>query len=541
MSFQTSAALWLAAFTLACSGGGTVVAPPPPPPSVVSVSISPGNVVLTGAGATSALSAQVVTTAGIVANPTVTWTSDNPGTATVVGSGAAATVTSVAPGTTTVRATSGGVTGTTAVLVQPAASLAIVASPLSVAQGTSGTTTAVVTRTSFTGPLAVTIDPLPTGITGAVSPGPITSGNIETHTLTLTVVSAMATGTYPVTVRASGSGVTAVSFTFNLVVINGAAPTTSFHGTWTGTGVQTSPNVTWSVLLTYAGGPIGSVVATVAYPSLTCGGTWTLRSQGADSLRVRETITFGGCVDADYTVRITPNGQLDFRGTAVAFPVAITGTLTRASAPTGPSLGAFATMWRGLRLPYNNTAEHNFDLGLVDGPVGSIVGSSAYPTLSCGGPLRLIRVTATEIDVVEQVTYGSCTSGDTLTISRNSTPASGMMVRWRRGNASPSTGATNVYSAALPQAPADPGIPTATVSTGQVVLSWTDRSNTEAGFIIERASGTGAFLPAGIVLENTGTFVDQGVTAGTRYTYRIRAMNARGFSLSASTVSATAQ
>ncbi|MBK8245899.1 MAG: hypothetical protein IPK85_00580 [Gemmatimonadetes bacterium] len=425
MKVRHRARVSVISLVLACSGGGTVVTPPPPPPSIVSVSISPGNVVLTGPGATSALSAQVVTTAGIVANPT-------PGIATVVGSGTAATVTSVAPGTTTVRATSGGVTGTTAVLVQPAASLAIVASPLSVAQGTSGTTTAVVTRTSFTGPLAVTIDPLPAGITAAVSPGPITSGNIETHTLTLTVVSAMTTGTYPVTVRASGSGVTAVSFTFNLVVINGAAPTTTFHGTWTGTGVQTSPNITWNVLLTYAGGPIGSVVATVAYPSLTCGGTWTLRSQGADSLRVRETITFGNCFDSDYTVRITPNGQLDFRGTAVAFPIAIAGTLTRASAPTGPSLGAFATMWRGLRLPYNNTAEHNFDLGLVDGPVGAIVGSSAYPSLSCGGPVRLTRVTATEIDVVEQVTYGSCTSGDTLTISRNSTPASGMMVRWRR-------------------------------------------------------------------------------------------------------------
>ena len=536
---RRSTRTFLATFLAACSGGPTTT--PPPPPSVVSVAVSPGNVVLTGPGATATLSAQVTTTGGIVSNPTVTWSSDNPAIAGVVGSGATAVVTSVAPGTTTIRATSGSVTGTTAVLVNAPASVTVAASPLSVAQGTSGNTTVAITRTNVVGTLSISIDPLPTGITGAVTASPILTPSAEAHTLTFTAVAAMPLGTYPVTVRVSGAGVTTASFTFSLTIIAGAAPTANFLGTWTGTGVQTSPNITWSVLLTYAGGPVGSVVATVAYPSLSCGGTWTLNALAADSLRVRETITFGGCIDSDYTVRILANGQLEFRGTAVAFPIAITGTLSRASATTGPSLGNFATMWRGLRLHYNNTADPAFDLGLVDGPVGATVGSIAYPSLACGGPLRLIRATAVEIDVVLQVTYGSCATGDTLTVTRNSTNSVGGVVRWRRGVAAPSVGALNVYSAALPQAPADAGNPTATVSPGQVALAWSDRSNTEAGFIVERAAASGPFLPVAALLAGTTAYQDTSVTAATLYSYRIRSINARGSGLSATTVSVTAQ
>lgn len=525
-----------ASLAFGCSGGGTTDVSPPPAP-VVSVAIFPGNVVLSGPGASSALTAQVATSAGIVSNPAVTWTSDNPGIATVVGSGGAATVTSVSAGTTTIRATSSGVTGTTAVLVHPPASLAVVASPLSVAQGATGSTNVVVTRTNYSGALSLTIDPLPTGISAAVTSSPIVTGTIEAHTVTFTVIAAVATGTYPVTVRAAGAGVAAVSFTFNLTVIAGAAATNTFHGTWTGSGVQSSPAVTWTVLLSYAGGPIGSVVATVAYPSLSCGGTWTLNSMNADSLRVRETITFGGCIDSDYTVRITPPGELDFNGTAVAYPVNISGRLTRASASSGPSLGSFAAMWRALRLPVGSTAEQTIDIGLVDGPVGAVVGSLAYPGLLCGGRLRLARVTATEIDVVEEMTYGSCPSGDTLTISRNGTPAAGMMLRWHRTGVA---GAANLYSSALPSAPVEPGSPSTAVAPGQVTVAWTDRSNTEAGFVVERSEGAAAFTVIGVVGAGVAGYVDSTVASARTYNYRIRALNARGWALS-STVTATTQ
>ena len=140
-----------------------------------------------------------------------------------------------------------------------------------------------------------------------------------------------------------------------------------------------------------------------------------------------------------------------------------------------------------------------------------------------------------------QVTYGSCATGDTLTVTRNSTNSVGGVVRWRRGVAAPSVGALNVYSAALPQAPADAGNPTATVSPGQVALAWSDRSNTEAGFIVERAAASGPFLPVAALLAGTTAYQDTSVTAATLYSYRIRSINARGSGLSATTVSVTAQ
>jgi hypothetical protein len=60
------------------------------------------------------------------------------------------------------------------------------------------------------------------------------------------------------------------------------------RGEWSGTGYQTDTNNTWAMRLTAKGRAY-----TVDYPSLECGGRWTLLSLNARRAVFRETITRG--------------------------------------------------------------------------------------------------------------------------------------------------------------------------------------------------------------------------------------------------------
>lgn len=80
-----------------------------------------------------------------------------------------------------------------------------------------------------------------------------------------------------------------------------------------------------------------------------------------------------------------------------------------------------------------------------------------------------------------------------------------------------------------PVAPAS--LTAAAVSRSQINLAWVDRSDNETGFEVERKTGTGgtfgriAVLGGGVV-----SYASTGLAAGTRYTFRVRAVNAGGAS-----------
>ncbi|HXK58590.1 MAG TPA: fibronectin type III domain-containing protein, partial [Acidobacteriota bacterium] len=67
------------------------------------------------------------------------------------------------------------------------------------------------------------------------------------------------------------------------------------------------------------------------------------------------------------------------------------------------------------------------------------------------------------------------------------------------------------------------------VSSTQVDLSWPDVSG-ETLYRLERKTGAGAFGPLTTKTANTTTHSDTTVTAGTNYTYQIRAENTYGYS-----------
>lgn len=97
------------------------------------------------------------------------------------------------------------------------------------------------------------------------------------------------------------------------------------------------------------------------------------------------------------------------------------------------------------------------------------------------------------------------------------------------------------YTATYASAPTAPTNLTATAaSTSSVQLTWTDNSNNETQFIIERRIGSnGTWVQAGSRGANANTFLDEGLAAGTQYQYRVAAANAAGASSYSNIASAT--
>ena len=64
----------------------------------------------------------------------------------------------------------------------------------------------------------------------------------------------------------------------------------------------------------------------------------------------------------------------------------------------------------------------------------------------------------------------------------------------------------------------------------RVNLSWSDSSENETGFAIERKSGASAWKRIGVVSTNATEYYDNGLGKGTAYSYRVAALNSAGAS-----------
>ena len=89
----------------------------------------------------------------------------------------------------------------------------------------------------------------------------------------------------------------------------------------------------------------------------------------------------------------------------------------------------------------------------------------------------------------------------------------------------------------IPAAPTD--LTASAVSNSEIKIDWTDKSNNETGFKIERAKGNGFYMEIKTVGANVTTFADSGLSVNTEYTYRVRAYNGFGSSSYSNSASAT--
>ncbi len=111
--------------------------------------------------------------------------------------------------------------------------------------------------------------------------------------------------------------------------------------------------------------------------------------------------------------------------------------------------------------------------------------------------------------------------------------------RVRAYNSGGNSGYSNPASATtpFPPSPAAPGNLVATaVSSSQINLSWTDNSDNETGFMIERCAATCSYISLG---SNVTSYSDTGLTENTTYTYRVKASNSGGDSAYSNSATAT--
>ncbi|MBI3911135.1 MAG: fibronectin type III domain-containing protein [Armatimonadetes bacterium] len=92
----------------------------------------------------------------------------------------------------------------------------------------------------------------------------------------------------------------------------------------------------------------------------------------------------------------------------------------------------------------------------------------------------------------------------------------------------------------LPEAPAAPtNLIVTAVDRTRLKLDWTDNSNNEAEFRIERLGAGGTFSLLASVAANVTTYIDTGLTPNTTYTYRVLASNLGGDSATSNEASGT--
>ncbi|MTI54990.1 fibronectin type III domain-containing protein [Geosporobacter ferrireducens] len=101
--------------------------------------------------------------------------------------------------------------------------------------------------------------------------------------------------------------------------------------------------------------------------------------------------------------------------------------------------------------------------------------------------------------------------------------------RIRAYNSAGNSGYSNEVSGKTGNVPSTPTNLSASVtSNSRIELSWTDRSNNETGFKIERKTGSGSYEEIATVGANKTGYTDTGLSSNVTYTYRIRAYNSAG-------------
>lgn len=174
-----------------------------------------------------------------------------------------------------------------------------------------------------------------------------------------------------------------------------------FVGRWEGTGTQTKPATEWPIVMTLAGGGIGSVIGTTAYPSLECDGELTLRRLNPEitfrAVEAAEVITTNrdNCLDGVFALGPTDvEAGLAFSWTSDDGTTTATGVLHRVDDGERPPTGDDPTLRIELTvegMPPEGTA---FAVSLVPPDAGHFVckeltdpdGDGVYISDNVAGP-----------------------------------------------------------------------------------------------------------------------------------------------------------
>ncbi len=195
-----------------------------------------------------------------------------------------------------------------------------------------------------------------------------------------------------------------------------AAIPDAFQGIWRGEGRQFDPASEWSISICITGGDVGSIVGIIAYPSIPCGGELRLLEARPDEIRLGERRTYGNCVDDGRIVlRRSSTGLATFDWYFADGTHGGTGSVRQIDSPASEVPSGYVGVWRGWGESLSFQSQWSILIAISGGKIGSVVGTFAYPSLSCGGELILTRVNADSIEVFEKYDFGtgSCVADGT--------------------------------------------------------------------------------------------------------------------------------
>jgi hypothetical protein len=102
----------------------------------------------------------------------------------------------------------------------------------------------------------------------------------------------------------------------------------------------------------------------------------------------------------------------------------------------------------------------------------------------------------------------------------------------------PATATTYTATFTSPAPPAPTGLTATTAGATRVSLTWGNVAG-ESGYRVERSVNGGSFTQVATTTANVVTYTNTGLTAGTTYTYRVKAFSAAGDSAPSATAQAT--
>lgn len=105
----------------------------------------------------------------------------------------------------------------------------------------------------------------------------------------------------------------------------------AYVGVWEGKGVQASQE--WSILMALTPGGANTIVGTMAYPSLACGGELTLHRINTQSIELSENLTYVGTCVKGGTVVLQPDSgeKLQYKWFYPNGKLAATGSVQKVS------------------------------------------------------------------------------------------------------------------------------------------------------------------------------------------------------------------
>lgn len=402
-----------------CAGGGDGDGPVDPPPTpTISIQVSPASATVDRGGSTTST---VTLTRGGNYTGTVSLAATAPSGVTVtfnpasLGSGSTASTATIAVGS---AATAGGsvvitasgsgvasASGTFALAITPQAiTITAGASALSVVQGGSGTIPLTITRTGgYSGAVTVAATGLPSGVTAA--PVTIAAGS-TTGTMTVAVGASAAatTSAVPITLTASGTGVSNQTATVNLSITSAATPAFSLTPSPASASISAGQSATSTITVTRSGGFAGAVALTVA--GAPTGMTATLNPASVAAGATTSTLTLAT------TSAVTPgtyNLTVSGTGTGVANQTAgVSVTVTAApgisittSAPT-VSGAAGGTATTGVTLTRAGGYTGDVSLAVSGLPTGA---TAAFAPAALSGSTAASTLTLTLSAAVAPGTY----------------------------------------------------------------------------------------------------------------------------------------